>query len=83
MNLAFELQKRLVQTCIDFINEHKDDERVKQIELVEFNADCLQKSAEHGEWHPCTDSYCSLYGVSTESWNGFNLNEGYLIDESY
>ena len=30
-----------------------------------------------------TDSYCNLYGVSIESWNGFDLNEGYLIDESY
>lgn len=77
MDLAFELQKRLVQTCIDFINEHKDDERVRQIERVEFNADCLQESAEHGEWHPCTDSYCALNAVDTVN------EEWYLIDESY
>ena len=51
--------------------------------MVEFMADCLQESAKHGEWQPDTDSYCSLYGVSTESWNGFDLNEGYLIDSSY
>ena len=81
--IAFKLQERLVQTCIDFINEHKDDEQARQIDLVEFRADCLQESAKHGEWQPCTDSYCSLYGVNIESWNGFDLNEGYLIDESY
>ena len=81
--LELKLQERLVQTCIDFINEYKDDEQVKEIQMVEFRADCLQESAKHGEWRPDTDSYCSLYGVSTESWNGFDLNEGYLIDASY
>ena len=81
--IAFKLQERLVQTCIDFINEYKDDEQVRQIERVEFSVDCLQESAKHGEWQPCTDSYCSLYGVSTESWNGFDLNEDYLIESSY
>jgi hypothetical protein len=81
--IALKLQERLVQTCIDFINEHKDDEQIRQIERVEFSADCLQTSAKHGEWQPCTDSHCSLYGVSTESWKGFDLNEGYLIDASY
>ena len=81
--IALKLQERLVQTCIDFINEHKDDEQVKEIQMVEFRADNLQESSEHGEWQLCTDSFCSLYGVSTESWNGFDLNEGYLIDSSY
>ena len=81
--IAFKLQESLVQTCIDFINEHKDDEQVKEIQIVEFNVDNLQESAKHGEWQSDTDSYCSLYGVSTESWNGFDLNEGYLIDSSY
>ena len=81
--IALKLQERLVQTCIDFINEYKDDEQVRQIERVEFSVDCLQESAKHGEWQPCTDSYCSLYGVSTESWNGFDLNEDYLIESSY
>ena len=81
--IALKLQERLVQTCIDFINEYKDDEQVKEIQMVEFNVDNLQESAKYGEWQPCTDSYCSLYGVNTESWNGFDLNEGYLIDESY
>ena len=27
--LALKLQERLVQTCIDFINKHKDDEPVE------------------------------------------------------
>ena len=81
--IALKLQERLVQTCIDFINEYKDDEQVKEIQMVEFCADSLQESAIHGEWQPDTDSYCSLYGVSTESWNGFDLNEDYLIDSSY
>lgn len=81
--IALKLQEKLVQTCIDFINEHKDDEQVKEIQMVDFRADNLQESAERGEWQPCTDSYCSLYGVSTESWNGFDLNEDYLIDSSY
>lgn len=47
--IAFKLQERLVQTCIDFINEHKDDEQVKEIQMVKFRADCLQESAKHGE----------------------------------
>ena len=81
--ITLKLQERLVQTCIDFINEYKDDEQVKEIQIVEFKVDNLQESAECGEWQPCTDSYCSLYGIKLESWNGFDLNEGYLIDESY
>ena len=81
--IAFKLQERLVQTCIDFINEHKDDEQIKEIQMVEFSVDCLQESAKCGEWQPDTDSYCSLYGVRTESWNGVYLNESYLIDSSY
>ena len=81
--IAFKLQERLVQTCIDFINEHKDDEQVKQIEIVAFNVDNLQESAKHNKWHPCTDSYCALHGVKTESWNSIDINEDYLIDESY
>lgn len=81
--IALKLQERLVQTCIDFINEHKDDEQVKEIEIVEFTADNLQESAKHGEWQPGTDSYCSLHGIKPESWGSIDMNEGYLIDESY
>ena len=75
--IASKLQERLVQTCIDFINEYKDDEQVKEIQMVEFTADNLQESAKHGEWHPCTDSYCALNAVDTVN------EEWYLIDESY
>lgn len=78
--IAFELQKRLVQTCIDFINEHKNDEQVKEIEVVEFNVDNLQESAKNGKWLPYTDSYCSLYGATI---NEKGLGKEYLIDESY
>ena len=81
--IASKLQERLVQTCIDFINEHKDDEQVKQIEIVEFNVDNLQESAKHGEWHACTDSYCGLHGIRNIGAGAFDVNEGYLIDESY
>ena len=50
--IAAKLQERLVQTCIDFINEHKDDEQVKQIEIVEFTVDGLQFSAKERSWQP-------------------------------
>ena len=82
--IALKLQERLVQTCIDFINEHKDDEQVKEIQMVEFRADNLQESAEHNEWQYCTDSFCCLYGVRSENWgNDLFISEGYLIDKSY
>ena len=82
--IAFELQKRLVQTCIDFINEHKNDEQVKEIEVVEFNVDNLQESSKYGEWHPVTDSYCAMYGakpINNDCSTG--LCEEYLIDKSF
>ena len=78
--IALKLQERLVQTCIDFINEYKDDERVKEIEIVEFNVDGLQFSAKEGSWHPDTDSSCVLQGRHIRE-NG--LGSGYLIDSSY
>ena len=78
--IAFKLQERLVQTCIDFINEHKNDEQVKQIEIVEFNVDGLQFSVKEGSWQPDTDSSCTLQGrcITTSG-----LGSGYLIDRSY
>ena len=78
--IALKLQERLVQTCIDFINEYKDDERVKEIEIVEFNVDGLQFSAKEGSWQPDTDSSCILQGRRILE-NG--LGSGYLIDKSY
>lgn len=81
--IAFKLQERLVQTCIDFINEYKDDERVKEIQMVEFGADNLQASAKNDVWVSCTDSYCGLHGIRNIGAGTFVVNEGYLIDESY
>jgi hypothetical protein len=78
--IALKLQERLVQTCIDFINEHKDDEQVKQIEIVDFSVDGLQFSAKEGSWQPDTDSSCILQGRYIRE-NG--LGTGYLIDKNW
>ena len=78
--LAFKLQERLVQTCIDFINEYKYDEQVKEIQIVEFSVDGLQFSAKEGSWQPDTDSSCILQGRHILE-NG--LGSCYLIDSSY
>lgn len=78
--IALKLQERLVQTCIDFINEYKDDEQVKKIEIIEFNVDGLQFSAKEGSWQPDTDSSCILQGRRVTK-TGLGL--GYLIDSSY
>lgn len=53
-----KLQERLVQCCIDFINETGN----KDIWRVAFTADCLQESAKEGKWVPCTDSTCEVEG---------------------
>lgn len=78
--LALKLQERLVQTCIDFINEYKDDEQVKEIQVVEFKVDGLQFSAKEGSWQPDTDSFCILHGRHIRE-NG--LGTGYIIDENW
>ena len=80
--IALKLQERLVQTCIDFINEYKDDEQTKEIQMVEFTADNLQESAEHNAGVSGTDGYCGLYGVQSTDVDLFVVNESYLIDES-
>lgn len=56
--LARELQDRLVQCCLDFINEKGVD--ASKIDRVMFTADCLQESAKYGSWQACTDSTCEL-----------------------
>ena len=88
--IALKLQERLVQTCIDFINEHKDDEQVKEIEIVEFTVDNLQTSAKVGSWQSETISHCALIGTKpitigkfANTGNDIIINDGYLIDESY
>ena len=78
--IASKLQEKLVQTCIDFINEYKYDEQAKQIEIVDFSVDGLQFSAKEGSWQPDTDSSCILQGRHILE-NG--LGSGYLIDKSY
>ena len=60
--LARQLQERLVQCCIDFINETGD----KEIQRVCFTADMLQESASFGSWHACTDSTSELEGLDNE-----------------
>jgi hypothetical protein len=77
--IALKLQERLVQTCIDFINEH-NDEQVKEIQIVEFKVDGLQFSAKEGSWQPDTDSSCVLQGRHILE-NG--LGSGYLIDKNW
>ena len=58
--LAQELQQQLVQTCIDFINEHENI----NIDRVSFTADSLQESAKYESWQPCTDSSITLEGLA-------------------
>jgi len=78
--IALKLQEKLVQTCIDFVNEHKDDEQVKEIQMVEFTVDNLQEAVKCGAWD---DSYCGLHGVRNIDVGAFGINECYLIDENY
>ena len=53
--LIAKLQDRLVQCCIDFINENN----LGDLEHVDFTADGLQISSEFGKWSPATDSFIS------------------------
>ena len=53
---AQAIQERLVQCCIDYINETGK----KEIGRVSFTADCLQESAKFGSCQPCTDSTCEI-----------------------
>ena len=54
--VASELSHRLVQCCLDYINETGDT----NIYRVNFTADCLQESAKQGKWCPCTDAACDV-----------------------
>lgn len=60
---ARELQKRLVDCCVKFINETGDID----IDMVKFTADSLQDSAQFGEWHPSTDSCLEIYGIDQDN----------------
>lgn len=84
-----DLQKLLVQTCIDFIKERN----LTDIYEVRFNVDGLEGNAiEYGEWTPCMDSYCGVVGLqepeNAKRWtskfgNEFVDRERRLIGESW
>ena len=59
---AAELQRRLVDCCVNFIIDSGDID----IDMVTFRADNLQESAQFGSWHPATDSYIGIYGVDED-----------------
>ena len=63
--LISKLQDRLIQCCIDFINENN----LGDLERVDFNVDGLQISSEFGEWSPATDSFISGFKFVEE--NGY------------
>ena len=69
--LIAQLQDRLVQCCIDFINENN----LGDLERVDFNADGLQISSEFGKWSPATDSFISGYEFVEEN--------GYLVMKDF
>ena len=69
--LIAKLQDRLVQCCIDFINENN----LGDLERVDFNADGLQISSEFGKWSPATDSFISGYEFVEEN--------GYLVMKDF
>ena len=61
-DLIRELHKRLVQTCIDFINEKE----LGDVEEIFFNADNLQTSADSKKWMPDTDSCCEFFRMTED-----------------
>lgn len=75
-NDACDLHKRMVQLCIDFINERN----LTDIDEVNFGADGLQSSAKCGEWSPSTDSSLSLVGIQEEEGIRFPVRK--IITES-
>ena len=75
---TIDLHYVLVQTCIDYINEHG----LKDVDAVYFGADALQESSRFGEWTPATDSYLNLEGLE-KSENDGGLYVRRYIDDSY
>lgn len=53
------LLDKLVQTCIDYINEND----LKDMDEISFKVDTLQTSANFGYWTPATDAAISAYEV--------------------
>lgn len=75
---TIDLHEVLVQTCIDYINEHG----LKDVDAVYFSADALQESSRFGEWTPSTDSFLTLEGMEkSKEDGGFYVRK--FIDKSY
>ena len=66
--LIAKLQDRLVQCCIDFINENN----LGDLERVDFNVDGLQISSEFDEWPPATYSFISGSDICGRKWLSCN-----------
>lgn len=62
MELARELQKKLMQCTIDFFRE-KD---IEDIWSVAWDADDLQASIEEGKWIPYSDSSITLEKITED-----------------
>lgn len=54
--------KKLIQTVINFIKENK----LNDINEIEFKVDCLKPSVEFGTWCPATDSYLGVVGLQKD-----------------
>lgn len=61
-----ELHHLLVQTCLDYMKEHK----LTDIDEIQFSANGLSSSYESGEWTPATDSSLEVIGLEMEEWVG-------------
>lgn len=70
--LIAQLQDRLIQCCIDFINENN----LGDLERVDFTADGLQISSEFGKWSPATDSFIS--GSEFVEENGYLVMKDFI-----
>ena len=57
-----ELQEKMVQLCIDYLNEHE----LNDVDIVDFSVDELQYSKEQKCWTPMTDSFIEVYGVQED-----------------
>lgn len=72
-----QLHDILVQTCIDFINENG----LKDVDEVHFNADALQTSAKYNEWVPDTDSFLEVDGIEWDDDIKYHVRK--FIDRSF
>lgn len=68
-----ELHHLLVQTCLNYIVEHK----LTDIDEINFSVDGLSSSYEHNEWTPGTDSSIEVIGLEYEKWKSHNSGKEY------